>query len=286
MSDPLTTTAGRPDPEDAGPARYDELAAGYARHWGPVIRPAAVALLDRLDAAPEAESRLLDVGTGTGTLAIEAIARWPAVHVTGIDASGAMLQLAREEAAARIGPGDAWRFETIAGVADDLPFPPGAFDVALSSFVLQLVPNRGAALREIRRVLRPGGRLAWVTWLEGGERFRGDEVVDEVLAEAGFDPPERDGRSGDLASVDAAAAATRRAGFREVHAAAAELVHAWTPRSYTAFIAEFDEQSTFAELEPGERRRVERRLVQALERLAPDELTLRIPIVYVTGRAR
>jgi SAM-dependent methyltransferase len=148
------------------------------------------------------------------------------------------------------------------------------------------VPSRTAALAEIRRVLRPGGRLGWVTWLVGGEAFRADEVVDEVLAEFGFDPPDRDARSGDLASVAAAAAATRKAGFRDVHAAADALRHTWTPEAYAAFITEFDEESTFAELASEERDRAERRLLERLRSLSAADLTMELPIVCVSGIAR
>ena len=283
MSDPVGTA----EP----PARYDALADGYARHWGPVIQPAAVALLDRLDGAPREEARVLDLGTGTGTLAIEALARWPTIRVTGVDPSRPMLELAEAavaDATGLLGPHrpSVARFDAVAAFADELPFDDDSFDVALSSFVLQLVPSRAAALRELRRVLRPGGRLAWVTWLVGGPAFRGDQVVDEVLDEFGFDPPERDGRSGDLGSVSAAAAATRRAGFAAVRATEAALVHTWRPDAYAAFIAEFDEQSTFAELQPAERRRMERRLLDRLRSLTEAELTMRLPVVYVTGLAR
>jgi ubiquinone/menaquinone biosynthesis C-methylase UbiE len=288
------------------PPRYDELAEGYARHWGPVIRPAAVALLDRLPAQLGPGTRILDVGTGTGTLPLEILARWPEVEVTGIDPSPAMLRLAsaaleRPEGAGQEGttqapgprapapepaaPGTR-HFTAVTAFADALPFDDAAFDVALSSFVLQLVPDRGAALREIRRVLRPGGRLAWVAWLVGGDAFRADEVVDRVLDEFGFDPPQRDGRSGDPASAAAAAAATRRAGFGRVTAAAGTLVHHWTAESYRAFVMEFDEQSTFAELGRRERREAGRRLLAELRRLTPDELTTRMPVVYVSGIAR
>jgi SAM-dependent methyltransferase len=278
------TIVSMPEAPDV-PARYDSLAEGYARHWGPVIRPAAEALLDRLDGVGD-RARILDVGTGTGTLALLALERWPHARVAGIDASEAMLELAAGEADRRLPDTTRARFERIAAAADQLPFDDGAFDLALSSFVLQLVPSRAAAFREIRRVLRPGGRLAWVTWLVGGDRFRADEVVDEVLDEFGFDPPERDDRSGDLASVSAAAAATRRAGFGDVHAAAGALVHRWRPEAYSAFITDFDEQGTFESLGAGERRRAAGRLLERLRKLAPEELTMRLPVVYVTGIAR
>src|SRR5436190_13890722 len=74
--------------------RYDRLAEGYARHWGPVIRPAAVALLDRLDDAVSDHPKVLDVGTGTGTLAAALLTRWPSAEVVGVDPSPAMLELA------------------------------------------------------------------------------------------------------------------------------------------------------------------------------------------------
>jgi SAM-dependent methyltransferase len=270
--------------EDA-PPRYDALADGYARHWGPVIRPAAIALLDRLDTVPQ-DTRLLDVGTGTGTLAVDALGRWPAIDVVGADPSPAMLELAVAAVASAHPPAIATRFTPVTAFADELPFPDATFQTAASSFVLQLVPSRTRALGEIRRVLRPGARLAWVTWLVGGPTFRGDEVVDRVLDEFGFDPPDRDTRSGDLASVPAAAAATRRAGFRDVRAESEMLVHAWTPAEYRAFITEFDEQSTFEDLGADERAAAESRLLAELGRLTTDELTLRLPIVYVTGTAR
>jgi len=268
------------------PPRYDTLAEGYARHWGPVIRPAALALLDRIGSGLEAGTRVLDVGTGTGALAIEVLGRWPSTGVVGVDPSAAMLGIASAVAREALEPATAARFTTVSAFADELPFEDDGFDVVISSFVLQLVPSRTAALAEIRRVLRPGGRLAWVTWLVGGQAFRADEVVDEVLDEFGFDPPDRDARSGDLASVAAAAAATRKAGFRDVHAEADALRHTWTPEAYAAFITEFDEESTFAELASEERDRAERRLLERLRPLSAADLTMELPIVYVSGIAR
>ncbi|HEX5450765.1 MAG TPA: methyltransferase domain-containing protein, partial [Candidatus Limnocylindrales bacterium] len=98
------------------PARYDALASGYARHWGPVIRPAAEALLDRIE--PQAGARILDVGTGTGMLAIELLRRWPRAQVTGLDPSGSMLDLAGAAAIERLGNPVAEQFERVVGVAD------------------------------------------------------------------------------------------------------------------------------------------------------------------------
>jgi len=112
-----------------------------------------------------------------------------------------------------------------------------------------------------------------------------DKVVNDVLDRFGFDPPEPEGRNGDLASPNAAAAGMRRAGFRDVTAWSDEVAHAWTAPDYLAFFTQFDEESLFAELEAGERAEIEAEMLAGLQRLTVDELTLRLPIVYAMGRA-
>ncbi|MEO8469877.1 MAG: class I SAM-dependent methyltransferase [Chloroflexota bacterium] len=286
--------------EDQG-ARYDRIAEGYARYWAPVIRPASVGLLDDLDpimpigasadpghSAPVVTTRgaphVLDIGTGTGTLAFAALDRWPTIHVTGIDASSEMAAWASAHAQDAHGRED--RFETRVAFADELPFDDNTFDAGMSSFVMQLVPNRAAALREARRVLRPGAPFGYATWLRGnGEIDPPDRILDEVLDEFGFDPPEPDRGDGDAASVEAAVAGLRRAGFRDVVGREGVLSHRWSARGYAAFIEHFSEASLFDDLVERERRAVRRRLVERLRRLRPHEMRLRLPVAYVRGRA-
>ena len=272
-------------PEDQG-ARYDRIAGGYARHWAPVIRPAAVRLVDELAARLGAGPReLIDIGTGTGTLAFAALARWPDARVTGIDGSSEMAAWAAREADTRLAAVERGRFTTTVALADRLPMPDGAFDAAVSSFVYQLVPNRAAALREARRVLRPGGWLGYVTWVRtDGELDPPDQVLEDVLDEFGFDPPADDGPNGDAASARAAADGLRRAGFRDVRAREDALVHRWTARAYVDFVEHFAEESLFDELVTRERLALRRRLLQRVGALPPRDLRLRLPIVYVTGR--
>lgn len=276
--------------EEAEPAeesRYDRMAEGYMRFWAPVLRTAAERVLDVLE--PDLAARdtsLLDVGSGTGTLAVGALERWPHLRVTGIDPSGGMLEEAGRTAASRLEPAVARRFSWEVAPADRMPFRDATFDAAMSSFVLQLVPSRAAALREIRRVLRPGGTLAWVTWQRSERGFAPDRISDDVLDEFGFDPPEPDPRPGDVASAAAAGLAMRRAGFADVRAWTGEVVYAWDAKGYLEFLTLFDEESLFAELEPAERADIERTVLERLEGLSAEELTLRLPVVYAVGAAR
>ena len=270
--------------------RYDRIAEGYARWWAPVIAPSARALLDRFDATLDGRSfRLLDVGSGTGTLSLAALERWPEAQVDAIDASREMVAATQSAAAAF--PGADRRFHAATAFADQLPFADDTFDAVMSSFVLQLVPNRFSALREIRRVLRPGGLLAYVTWVADSRRWRPDEILDELLDELGVEDGDDDDDeappqpgAGDLPSVESAAAGLRRAGFQSVTAEGAHLRHQFDPTSYTGFITEFDEQVLADSLEPDVRDRLERELIARLGRLDQAELMLESPIAYATGR--
>jgi ubiquinone/menaquinone biosynthesis C-methylase UbiE len=264
--------------------RYDRIAAGYARWWAPVLTPAVLELLDR--AAPQlaAGGRVVDVGTGTGQLAIEALTRWPGVSIVGIDASAEMRAMADAEAARRLPPAVRDRFETLVAFADELPFPDRTIDLALSSFVVQLVPNRARVLREVRRVLRPGARFAYVSWLQDERVFLPDDVFDDLLDELEIEGDDDPGRPGDLPTVGRAAGELRRAGFADVSARAGELVHRFTVEGYIGFMAEFHEETLIAGLEPELRARFLATLRDRLAPLTSQQLTMRFPIVFASGR--
>jgi len=103
-----------------------------------------------------ANGRALDVGTGTGDFALTLLARSPrSATVTGIDISAGMLAIAERRATkAGLGP----RYERLIASVESLPFPDGVFDVAMAGFVIRNVGDIPRGLREMRRVLRPGGR--------------------------------------------------------------------------------------------------------------------------------
>jgi len=266
--------------------RYDRIAVGYERWWAPVLAPSALALLDRLDPLVAAGAQdLLDVGIGTGNLSLVALRRWPTIAVTGIDASREMLASAERLAGARLDPAERARLTTRSAFAAELPFEDDSFDLAMSSFVLQLVPDRPAALREIARVLRPGGTLGHVTWLVGRTDFEPDRIFEDLLAEYGFEDEVGDERDGDIPSVEAAVAELDAAGFEAIIAEPGTLEHPFTADSYLHFLTEFDEASLFdEEMTRTERRRFVAQLRDALMRLPADKLVFRSPIVFASAR--
>ena len=117
------------------------------QQWTPIMADAA---------GIKAGQRVLDVACGTGVLAREAVGRvGGAGLVTGLDRNEGMLAMARRVAAA---------VEWKAGRAEQLPFPDASFDAVVSQFGLMFFDDRVQALREMRRVLKPGGRLAVAVW--------------------------------------------------------------------------------------------------------------------------
>jgi ubiquinone/menaquinone biosynthesis C-methylase UbiE len=101
-------------------------------------------------------SRVLDVACGTGIVARMAVHHTGATGVVvGLDLHAGMLAVARAQ-----DPTGTW----VQGSASALPFPTSAFDVVVCQQGLQFFPDRLTALREMYRVLRPGGRVALAVW--------------------------------------------------------------------------------------------------------------------------
>jgi ubiquinone/menaquinone biosynthesis C-methylase UbiE len=264
---------------------FDEFAEAYRDWWGPVIAPAALQVLDdvevsRGDASP---FNLLDLGTGTGVLAVAALGRWPGVQVVGVDPSGHMLELA-VEAARRESPSFPARFRTVVASADRMPVADRSVDVATSSFVIQLVPNRARALREVLRVLRPGGRFACLTWQEDELRFLPDEAFTDALDELQIIPPPDDRDVRPYTSASAAATEFRRAGFREVSALDVWLEHRFTPESYLDLLEHWIDREVFAALDPASRRQLRSLALRMMGELRPDAFVWRRLLVRVVGR--
>jgi len=115
------------------------------------------ALVAAIDARPG--QRVLDVATGTGLVAF-ALARQRGCEVVGLDQSEEMLARARARLAAE--PSLAGRVQFVHGEAERLPFADAAFDALTFTYLLRYVDDRDATLRELARVVKPGGRIAMV----------------------------------------------------------------------------------------------------------------------------
>jgi SAM-dependent methyltransferase len=126
-------------------------AQAYAGSFAALCGATAGALLDA--ARVGTGTRVLDTGTGPGTVAAAALTR--GAKVTAVDAEPGMVALAVANA-----PGA----EVRQAVLPELPFPDGSFDAAVANFVVNHVENPLAALAELRRVVRPGGRVAVTIW--------------------------------------------------------------------------------------------------------------------------
>jgi SAM-dependent methyltransferase len=116
-------------------------------------------LLDQADVGPS--DSVLDVGAGTGTLAIWLKQRCPDARVAALDADPDVLAIARRKATeARC------EIEFVEGFSTELPFPPLSFDVVLSTLFFHHLSgtSKRITLAEVERVLKPGGRLHVADW--------------------------------------------------------------------------------------------------------------------------
>jgi SAM-dependent methyltransferase len=119
-----------------------------------------------LGALNPAPRRLLEIGFGAGRFIELALKRWPAIEITGIDPTPDMLGLAGGRAAIR-GAGD--RIALLQACAEQMPLPAQGFDAAVAIHSFQFWSPPGAALDELVRVLKPGGRVVLVLRRHGAE---------------------------------------------------------------------------------------------------------------------
>ncbi|MFI6345508.1 class I SAM-dependent methyltransferase [Streptomyces sp. NPDC050560] len=197
--------------------RADAYAAGFAKLCSyPVPR-----LLDA--AGVGAGTRVLDVGTGTGGAAAGACAR--GARVTAVDAEPAMVAAAAREVPAA---------DVRLAALPELPFADGAFDAVVGNFVLNHVGRPRAALAELRRVTRRGGRAAVTVW--AAPAAEGQALLGRAVRAAGVERPAH------LPALDPGddfprterglAALLREAGLADVGCAALAWGHRTTPEEW------------------------------------------------------
>ena len=163
---------------DQRPERWDDRVALYEQAFEPLSLAFARQAIGRI--GPRPGMRVLDVAAGAGGAAL-ALAEAGAV-VTATDASPRMIDRVRRRAGAA---GVAVDARVMDGTA--LEFPDAAFDAALSVFGVILFPDAVAGLSEMRRVVRPGGRVAVVAWTQP-HRYELAANLWEAILSIGLDP--------------------------------------------------------------------------------------------------
>ena len=174
------------DVESEDVQRFDRWAESYDRSWMQLF------LFDRVHravlryAASLGEpSVVLDIGCGTGRLLRAARTRWPSAQLIGVDPAPKMV-----EVASRLAPDITFRV----GSGEDLPLPDASVDLALSTTSFHHWNDQVAGVREVRRVLRPGGHFiladvaapSWMMRAFRHARARSAREVRVLFAEAGL----------------------------------------------------------------------------------------------------
>jgi len=187
--------------------RYDAGASAYDRLTGRWSRMNIYRVLDIAGIRPG--SHVLDVATGTGDAAIVAADRvGHRGRVVAVDISVPMLREASQKASGRA-------IEFAEGDAQWLSYADSSFDSIVCMFGLMFVPEKNAALKGFRRVLRPGGRVAATSWGHPAQApFAG--LVAEALAEQLPDDQTELLRPFSLADADKNVALYKGAGFTDV----------------------------------------------------------------------
>ena len=127
-----------------------------------LLAPVANLVIER--ARPTAGERVIDVGCGSGAISIALAQKvGPTGHVLGIDISGPMLARARQIAPAGL------PVEFVLADATVYPFAPASFDLLVSRFGVMFFADPGASFANLRKALKPSGRLAFACWREPRE---------------------------------------------------------------------------------------------------------------------
>src|SRR6185295_8764382 len=230
----------------------------------------------RLQLAPG--THVLDVCCGSGASAIPAAEIvGPTGAVVGVDLAENLLALARGKASER----GLNNIEFRSGDMTQLPFDEGSFDVVVCVFGIFFVPDMEAALRELRRVVRSGGRVAITTW---GPRFfepATTEFWDSVRRVRpdlykGFNPWDR------ISDVDSVRSLLMSAGLDEVEAVAesgSQPVN--SPEDWWAMVMGSGYRGTVEQLTPADRERVREENLDFIHRTSLKSLESNV--VYATA---
>lgn len=137
-------------------AEYAKAAQRYDEKWAFYVEATTRETLRRMPMTPTA--RVLDVGCGTGELLRRLRAKYPRASLAGLDPVAEMLTVARGKLSGNE--------DLQIGYADALPWPAASFDVVVSCNMFHYISHPVEALREMARVIRPGGALVLTDWCD------------------------------------------------------------------------------------------------------------------------
>lgn len=192
-----------------------QLARQSAERYQNILTPAILGPFARTlveHAALEPGERVVDVGCGTGAAtryAAEAVGS--AGHVLGVDVNGSMIDVARSLPPVAGSPIE-WRVAT----ATSLPLPDQSVDVALCAQTLQFVPERLLALSEMRRVIKPTGRVALSLWCNIKDNAYFCSLVEAIARHVGLDTAAGLKSAFSLSDANAIYDLLKAAGFRQI----------------------------------------------------------------------
>ena len=167
--------------------RFDRWGPTYERSWMQqhLFDPVHSAVL-RQAASRCKPAMVLDIGCGSGRLLRKVHDSWPQAHLCGVDPAQGMLSVARQLTSEA-------RF--FMGSAEALPLSDASVDLALSTISFHHWQDQAAGVREVARVLRPGGSFlladftfpTWLAWLLPRSRFHSAAQMRALFEQAGLD---------------------------------------------------------------------------------------------------